>query len=112
VAQTLENGLRPTDFLGRWMDQEFLAIVTECNEDDVMRVGERLSRMVRCTGIPWWGDKMRVTVSIGATPALDNDTVGSIVSRGERALRESVEGGGNRVHKKKIRTTTSYALSW
>ncbi len=23
VAQTLENALRPTDFLGRWMEQEF-----------------------------------------------------------------------------------------
>lgn len=37
-----------------------------------------------------------MTVSIGATPALDNDTVGSIVSRAENALRESSDAGGNR----------------
>lgn len=96
VAQTVENGLRPTDFVGRWMEQVFLAILTECDENDVIKAGERLNRMVRNTGVPWWGDKIRVTVSIGATPALDNDTVGSNVSRAENALRESREAGGNR----------------
>jgi hypothetical protein len=25
IAHTFESGLRPTDFLGRWLDQEFLA---------------------------------------------------------------------------------------
>ena len=29
IAQTLENGLRPTDYLGRWLEQEFLIILTE-----------------------------------------------------------------------------------
>jgi diguanylate cyclase (GGDEF)-like protein len=97
VAQTLENGLRPTDFLGRWMENEFLGILPECNESDVIKVGDRLGRLVRNSGVPWWGDKMRVTVSMGATAALDNDTVGSIVSRAERALKECTDAGGNRV---------------
>lgn len=97
VAQTLENGLRPTDFLGRWMENEFLAILTECSANDVLKVAERLSRLVRNTGIPWWGDKIHVTVSVGATPVIDNDTVGSIVSRAEQALRESSGAGINRV---------------
>ena len=97
VAQTIENGLRVTDFLGRWMDNEFLAILTECNESDVIKVGERLGRMVRSNGVPWWGDKIHVTVSLGATAVLDNDTVGSIVSRAERALQDSTDAGGNRV---------------
>lgn len=97
VAQTLENAIRPTDFLGRWTDLEFLTILTECNAEDVVKVGERLNRMIRNTGVPWWGDKIRVTLSIGATPVLDNDTVGSLVSRAEHALREGTEAGGNRV---------------
>jgi diguanylate cyclase (GGDEF)-like protein/PAS domain S-box-containing protein len=97
VAQTVENALRPTDFVGRWLEAEFLAILTECDEGDAAKVGERLCRMVRNTGVPWWGDKIRVSVSIGATAAIDNDTVGSLVSRAEQGLRESQEGGGNRV---------------
>jgi len=97
VAQTVENALRPTDFVGRWMEEEFLAILPECNESDVVKVGERLGRMVRNSGVPWWGDRMHVTVSIGATAVLDNDTVGSIVTRAELALREGMDAGGNRV---------------
>jgi two-component system, cell cycle response regulator len=94
VAQTLENCLRPTDFLGTWMEHEFLAILTECNESDLFKVGERLCRMVRNTAVPWWGDKIHVTTSMGATPVQDNDTVGSIVRpRKHRSGRESPRGG-------------------
>jgi len=97
VAQTLENGLRPTDFLGRWTEHEFMGILPECSESDVIKVGDRLGRLVRNSGVPWWGDKMRVTIAVGATAALDNDTVGSIASRAERALKECADAGGNRV---------------
>jgi two-component system, cell cycle response regulator len=95
VAHTLENAIRPTDFLGRWMEYEFLAILTECNENDVVKVGERLGRMVRNSSVDWWGDKIRVTASIGATAVVDNDTVGSLLSRAEHALRERLTAGGN-----------------
>jgi diguanylate cyclase (GGDEF)-like protein/PAS domain S-box-containing protein len=97
VAQAIEHGLRPTDFVGRWLNYEFLAILSECNQSDVIRVGERLGRLVRNTETPWWGDKLSVTISMGATPILDNDTVGSIVGRAEHALRQSTDAGGNRV---------------
>lgn len=95
VAQTMEKGLRPTDFLGRLLDEEFLAILTECGEGDVVKVGQRLSRMVRHAGVSWWGDTIHVAVSIGATTAHDNDTVGSLIRRAEEALRESSAAGGN-----------------
>jgi GGDEF domain-containing protein len=51
--------------------------------------------MVRNNGIPWWGDKLHVTVSIGATAVEDNDTVGSMVIREERALEQGTQAGGN-----------------
>jgi diguanylate cyclase (GGDEF)-like protein/PAS domain S-box-containing protein len=97
VGQTLESGLRPTDFVGRWLEEEFLAVLIECNEADVMNVGQRLRKMVQHTGITFWGDFLRVTVSLGATTAHDHDTPGSMISRAEQALRESVKAGGNRV---------------
>jgi diguanylate cyclase (GGDEF)-like protein/PAS domain S-box-containing protein len=97
VANVFEAGLRPTDFLGRWMKQEFLAILPECGETDVMKVGERLRKMVPQAGVEWWGEKLHTTVSIGAAVVHDNDTVGSLVGRAEEALRESGRSGGNRV---------------
>lgn len=97
VANCFESGLRPTDFIGRWMEQEFLAILPVCGETDVMAVGERLRRLVEHAGMSWWGDTLHATVSIGATVVHANDSVSTLVGRAEQALRESAESGGNRV---------------
>jgi diguanylate cyclase (GGDEF)-like protein len=33
AAQTIQDGIRPTDHVGRWNENELLAILTECNEN-------------------------------------------------------------------------------
>ncbi|HEV2101976.1 MAG TPA: sensor domain-containing diguanylate cyclase [Candidatus Acidoferrum sp.] len=97
VAQTLESALRPTDHVGRWLEQEFLAILTECNESDVARVGERLRKMAQRAHVSWWGDTWSVNISIGAAQVQDMDTVGGMVSRAEEGMRKSIADGGNQV---------------
>jgi len=97
VGQTLESAVRPTDFLGRWLEQEFLLILNECGENDVLKVGERLRKMVHHSQVHWWGDAWSVTISIGASPAHDLDTVGAMVSRAEEGMRKSVDKGGNEI---------------
>ncbi len=97
VAQTLESALRPTDYLGRWLEQEFLTILTECNESDVPRVGDRLRKMAQRAHVNWWGDTWGVTISIGATPVQDMDTAGGVVSRAEEGMRKSNDSGGNQI---------------
>ncbi len=93
VGQTLENCLRPTDLIGRWQENVFLAILPECNGNDVLQVGERLQKMVQHAGDSWWGDMLHVTISAGATPAHGNDSVVSIVQRAEEALKTCSEMG-------------------
>jgi diguanylate cyclase (GGDEF)-like protein/PAS domain S-box-containing protein len=95
VAQTMENSLRPTDYLGRWTANKFLAILTECSSSEVAAIGERVRKMAGRSEIEWWGDALPVSVSMGATPVKPEDTVESIVQRAEQALRESIERGGN-----------------
>jgi len=97
VAQSLESALRPTDYLGRWLEQEFLAILTECNESDVGKVGDRLRKMAQRSHVNWWGDTWGVTISIGATPVQDMDTAGGVVSRAEEGMRKSNDSGGNQI---------------
>jgi len=97
ISETVQNGLRPNDFIGRLLDQEFLVILNECGESDVHRVAERLCRLARQAEISWWGDILHVTISVGATVAHDHDAASSLISRAESALRESTDAGGNRV---------------
>ena len=96
VGQTLENTVRPTDYLGRWQSNQFLAILTECSGNEIERASERLRRMVNASKIAWWDDRVPVTISVGGTVVKHGDTVEAMVMRAERALRESVAEGGNR----------------
>jgi diguanylate cyclase (GGDEF)-like protein/PAS domain S-box-containing protein len=97
AAQTLENSLRPTDFLGRYGDHRFLAVLTECGESEIERVCERLKKMVASSEVQWWGDQWSITSSIGGTTARQSDTIESILERLEAALGESLQTGGNKV---------------
>jgi diguanylate cyclase (GGDEF)-like protein/PAS domain S-box-containing protein len=95
VGQTLENGLRPTDYLGRWNENEFLAVVTECTAAEAPRVADRLRRMVEKSKFEWWGDSVPVAVSAGTAGMRAEDAMEDLLGRGETALRESVRRGGN-----------------
>lgn len=96
-GQTLENSLRPTDFLGRWKENEFLALVTECTEAEVSRVGERLRKMIGSAKLKWWGDTVPVTIAMGATEARAEDNIEEILRRAEEALSQCIAEGGNQI---------------
>jgi diguanylate cyclase (GGDEF)-like protein/PAS domain S-box-containing protein len=95
-GQTLETSLRPTDHLGRWQENEFLAIVAECKRDEIDRVCERLRKTMSRAKIMWWGDSLPVTISMGATQVQSEDTAPEMMRRAEGALFESIAQGGNR----------------
>ncbi len=97
IAQTLGNSLRPTDFIGRLTERDFLVVLTECKGTEIESVVSRLSKMVGCAEIDWWGDKLSVTASFGGTASVAHDTVESILSRAEKSMNTSVATGGNRL---------------
>jgi len=90
VAHTLKNALRPTDFLGRWRDDQFLGILNGCQEDFLNTVAQRLRATVSGSGIQWWGDRLCLAVSIGWTGVVTGDTVEAMVERAESALKATV----------------------
>ena len=97
VGMTLENSLRPTDFLGRWRENEFVAILGECGLEELPLVAGRLRKMVHAAEIEWWGDAFKVTASMGGASAGPGDTPELLLARAEAALDEAMCQGGNRV---------------
>jgi len=97
VAHTLLNGLRGPDQLGRWSDTEYLVIAAECGHTEIARVAERLRKMVNAAEAEWWGDHLRVTLSVGASAVQDDDTVQTLLERAERGLQNASAGGGNQL---------------
>ena len=95
VAQSVENSLRPTDLLGCWGENQFIAVLLECKEYEVCLVGERVRRMIGRSEIEWWGDKFSVTSPLGGAGCRTGDEVELLIARAEASLKESIGKGGN-----------------
>lgn len=95
IAQSMENCVRPTDLVGCWGENQFIAILMECKESEVAVVGERVRRTISRSEIEWWGDKFSVTSPLGGAGCRAGDKVESLLARAESSLKESVGKGGN-----------------
>lgn len=95
VAQSVENCLRPTDLVGCWGANQFIAILLECRESEVSRVGERVRKMIGQAEIEWWGDKFSVTSPVGGAGCRAGDDTELLLARAAASLQESIGKGGN-----------------
>ncbi len=95
IAQSVENCLRPTDLVGCWGANQFIAILLECRESEVARVGERVRKMIGQAEIEWWGDRFSVTSPVGGAGCRAGDNAELLIARAAASLQESIEKGGN-----------------
>ncbi len=86
VARTLQGALWTTDFIGRWSDDQFLAVLTNCSAASLPSVGERIRRTLAGIGIEWWGEKRSLPVSMGQASAQPGDDLAAVMDR----LRQSL----------------------
>ncbi len=81
VGSTVRNTLRPSDFLGRWMEDEFLIIMPNCTASGVHTGAERIRRIIHFARLQWWGDHLSVTTQIGDAAAQTGDTIEMLLER-------------------------------
>ncbi len=98
VANTLRLNLRETDTCGRWGGEEFLAIVFNvANENILHDIAEKLRFLVEQTSIQAGEKTPQVTISIGGTFPHPGDTLESLVDRADKLMYHSKTAGRNRV---------------
>jgi diguanylate cyclase (GGDEF)-like protein len=97
VAHSLGNGLRPTDELGRWGEDEFLVIAHERASEMLIDHAQTLAGLARTADFRWWGDRISLTASIGAAQAVEGDLLAALLARAQAAMEASVHSGGNHV---------------
>ncbi|SDP30417.1 sensor domain-containing diguanylate cyclase [Desulforhopalus singaporensis] len=97
VAGTLINSSRSFDFYGRWGGEEFIGIVNNETLDEMKAMAERIRTLISQSYIIHNQKRLFVTVSIGATIALDDDTPKSLFSRSDKLLYQSKNEGKNLV---------------
>jgi PAS domain S-box-containing protein/diguanylate cyclase (GGDEF)-like protein len=95
VAATLAKTLREGDIVGDWSDSRFLALVLNCPAATLAQLVFMLKRVISVAEVPWWGEHLGVTVSIGGAAVRPGDTASSLLARAERALAACMEKGGD-----------------
>ena len=95
IERTLTNGLRASEEMGRWGDDEFLVLSHEPTAERLAAHGQAMAGLARTSDFRWWGDKLSLTVSIGAALALKTETLAELFKRAQAAMLASVHAGGN-----------------
>jgi diguanylate cyclase (GGDEF)-like protein len=97
VEKALLQGLRPTEHLGRWGEDEFLVISHERTPAILADHAQKLAGLARTADFRWWGDRISVTVSIGAAQADMTTTLPDLLGKARSAMTSSFVAGGNRI---------------
>jgi diguanylate cyclase (GGDEF)-like protein len=97
VEQTLLRQLKPAEIIGRWGNNEFLVLAHERTAELLLEHARRLAGLARTADFRWWGDRVGLTVSIGASQASEGDSLQSLLLHARQAMQTSEYTGGNRV---------------
>ncbi len=95
VERTLANSLRSGEEIGRWGDDEFLVVAHERDTRTLTAHGQLLAGLARTADFRWWGDRLSLTVSVGAAVAEPEESLAQFLERARTAMLASVHAGGN-----------------
>ena len=96
-AQAVQNGLRTTDFFGRYGGEEFVQIMPNTTLAGAMADAERLRQRIRALELAVSRDVGPLTVSIGVAEYAAGETIDQIFARADRALYKAKKLGRDRV---------------
>jgi len=95
VQRSLAKGLRPGEDIGRWGQDEFLIISHERTTEMLGIHAKTLAGLARTADFRWWGDRVSLTVSIGAAQSEASGTLVNLLERAKAAMFSSFHEGGN-----------------
>jgi diguanylate cyclase (GGDEF)-like protein len=87
---------RKSDFVARYGGEEFAVVLSEDGEDVGKRLAERLLGLVRGMRIPWEGEEIGISISIGVAMPGEGDEVEDWVGRADRRLYQAKQEGRDR----------------
>jgi len=97
VVQTARYSLRATDTFGRWGGEEFIAILHDVNHERAVRlVAQKIRALVEQSRLDVDEEtSLSITVSVGGTLILPEDSFDSFVGRADQLMYRSKRAGRN-----------------
>ncbi len=97
LARTLQNNVRPFDMVSRLGGEEFTVLMDKIEPEHLLERADKLRLLVEKSEIFEQGKRISVTVSVGATLSVPQDTAASIVKRADSLMYEAKKNGRNKV---------------
>ncbi len=100
IANTLIEGCRETDAIGRWGGEEFLILINESSVNYVAEIAERIRSTIESQKVSLlFAPPLDVTVTIGLTSILPwtYPTLEEMINKADQALYQGKRGGRNQV---------------
>jgi diguanylate cyclase (GGDEF)-like protein len=94
-ADVLRRGLRPGDLFGRYGGEEFVIVLPNCEEPEVLRILERIREQLGIALIE--ASSPTFTVSFGVAPRQAAPRFEAMISIADAALLQAKASGRNRV---------------
>ena len=101
VAGILVGALHPTDIVGRWGGDEFLAIVHNVDSEILGKLAARCADMVAQSMFSFYDQKqIALSISVGAVLSRPRETAMGLFRRADKLMYRSKNGGGKSVREK------------
>ncbi len=81
VSQSIHEAIRPSDFFGRWGENEFLILANDCGHEGLKTVVDRLHALGSSFTFRWWGDVVSIPCSLGQSTVVSDDTSEALLDR-------------------------------
>ncbi len=96
LARILKEHVRDTTIVSRWGGEEFLVVLENSTENELVATAERLRRAVEDT-VMYEAQSIQITVTIGGAVSHTHETFQITLSRADKALYQGKHHGRNQV---------------
>jgi GGDEF domain-containing protein len=94
TAQTLRHNLDSENFLGRWGEDEFLAVLQSASPMIVSATAESIRRLLSQSEITWWGDHFQIEAEVESTVVRLGDDLETLLSQMKPSHVAGAAGAG------------------
>lgn len=97
IGARLSADLRKYDYAGRYGGEEFFVVLSNSNEEQALRIGERFRKDIAECRFDCGGEAIHITVSIGVAQYRQGESQESWIERADRAMYQAKQAGRNRI---------------
>ena len=97
ISNILRKTLRDGDKVFRYGGEEFIIILNRIDEEHCKKIAVRILKLVSSNNLIYNGESLRVTLSLGSTQYLQDDTPDKIIARADKALYQAKKNGKNQM---------------